>query len=294
MGNVQWVSDFLEHLRVERGVSPHTVRAYERTLTDLLHHVDEPLDGIDRIAVRGFLAAAGRGRSPSTVARHLACLRTFYRWMLREGHCAVSPVEHVRTPKVGLGLPRVLSERESGQLLDRSPVGPHGVRDLALLELLYGAGLRVSEAEALDVADVQLDEGLVHVRAGKGGKQRLVPMGAMAVAAVRAWLTVRVAQHDGLFVNSRGGGLTSRSMRRVVRARALEVGISGAHPHALRHAFATHLLDSGADLRGIQELLGHASLSTTQRYTHVSVRGLMDVYRTAHPHARRREGDDES
>lgn len=279
---------FLRHLDVERGRSVHTRRAYRRTLERLrevlLHRGRGFLDA-RRVDLRGFLFEAGRGRSGSTVARHIAAVRTFYRWLERLGHVEVNVAEALQSAKVGQRLPHVVAEPKTRRLLDEVPLE---VQDRALLEVLYGAGLRVGEVSGLDVGDVDLVEGLVHVRHGKGGKARKVPLGPHAVQALRAWLEQReppADRSDPVFLNARSTRMMPRTMRRRVEAAGQLAGVHGLHPHALRHSFATHLLERGADLRGIQELLGHASLATTQRYTHVSVEALLATYKAAHPHA---------
>ncbi|MFK7930467.1 MAG: tyrosine recombinase XerC [Myxococcota bacterium] len=271
--------EFDDWLRVEQGCSEHTRRAYRYTLAQWQTALDDtPLDQATALQVRGFLMVMGKGKKPATLGRHVAALRTFYRWRLREGGVSVSPAEGIRAPKVGRTLPRVPGQAATADVLD----APGEARDIALLELLYGAGLRVGEAEALDWEDVDLDVGLVRVRQGKGGKPRQVPLGPPGCEALKRLRDPGVT--GALFRNQRGGRLSGRSMRRIVRTLGLRAGVGGLHPHALRHAFATHLLDGGADLRGIQELLGHRSLSTTQRYTHVSTAALRDVHRKAHPH----------
>ena len=283
---------FLDHMRVERGASAHTLRAYGRTVRELRHHLEaegRTFASARRVDLRSFLFRIGRGRASATLARHMAALRTLYRWLLRTGTVERSVAEDLQPPRVGRHLPRVLSARQTEGMLE--PSQPLCARDRAILEILYGAGIRVGELCALDVADVDLKSGLVQVRRGKGGKERRVPMGPPAVEAVRDWLDERGASPEtALFLNARGTRMSDRSVRRVVDRAGLAAGVAGVHPHALRHSFATHLLDAGADLRGIQELLGHSSLSTTQRYTHVSVKGLLDTHRRAHPHDRR--GDD--
>ncbi len=279
------VERFVDHLRVERGMSAHTVRAYKRTLSVLIQHLADRADlvTVTRMDLRSFLFTVGRGRSPSTRARHVAAIRTFYRWMLRSGRMATSPAQDLQPPKVGQRLPHHLSIQRVDEVLQLGL----SVRDTALVELLYGAGLRVGEASGLDRHDIDLANGVVNVRHGKGGKDRRVPIGPPAVRALEAQLRTKLPDDDGpVFRNARGGRLSPRSMRRVIANAGLRAGAPGLHPHSLRHSFATHLLDAGADLRGIQELLGHASLSTTQRYTHVSVDSLKDVYRRAHPHAK--------
>lgn len=286
-----WVRRFLDAQRVERGASPHTLRAYTRTLQALLTHLHgagQTVTSAKRLHLRAFLFEVGRGRAPATVAQHVAAIRSFMRWLVKQGLVDQASVEDLQPPKVGRRLPRVLSEQQATAVLDGAAEGvtSHALRDRALLEVMYGAGLRVSEVAGLDVDDVDLHRGMVQVRRGKGGKERRVPMGPVAVDAISLWLPHRTTANRALFQNQRGGRLSDRSMRRICEQAGVSEGVGGVHPHALRHSFATHLLDNGADLRGIQELLGHASLSTTQRYTHVSTAGLMDVYRQAHPHAR--------
>ena len=287
------LTGFLQHIRVERGLSANTLKAYRRTLSQLSLHLDakgRTLADARRTDLRGWLFQSGRGRAPATRARHVAALRTFYRWMLREGHVERSVAEDLQTPRVGRHLPHFLTEPQTAELLDGTPLS---LRDRALLELLYGAGLRVGEAEALDWSDLELDTGLVWVRRAKGGKQRKVPVGPPAIRALQALrASIDADRSDPVFRNARGGRLSQRSMRRIVKECGLAAGLGGLHPHAMRHSFATHLLDNGADLRGIQELLGHADLSTTQRYAHVSTQGLLRVYRDAHPHARDESTED--
>lgn len=276
-------------LVAERGARPRTVVAYLHTLRRLEAHLATRRKHVataTRLDLRGFLFEVGRDRTPATVARHVAAVRALYRWMLRTGRLEADPAADLAPPRVGRTLPRTATVDALGRLLDDA-AAERSNRDRALLELLYGAGLRVGEAAALRLGDLDLNGGIVAVRDGKGGKERRVPMGRSAVDALRAWLLERpVAAHDHVFLNRRGGPLSDRSMRRVVDEAGRGGGIPGLHPHALRHSYATHMLDAGADLRGIQELLGHASLSTTQRYTHVSVERLLDVHRQAHPHGR--------
>ena len=279
---------FLDHMEVQRGASRHTLRAYERTVGLLRRHLPEgcPILEASRVQLRAFLFSVGRGRSPATVARHVSAVRTFYRWALKTGQIAVSPAQDLQSPKVGQPLPHVLSERRADALFEVELA----TMERAVLEILYGCGLRVSELSALDVEDLDLKQATLVVRRGKGGKERRVPMGPPAVREVGAWLEERPdVDHRAVFLNTRNGRLSPRSIRRLLRRVGIASDNPGLHPHALRHSFATHLLGNGADLRGIQEMLGHASLSTTQRYTHVSVEGLREVYRRSHPHARRRK-----
>lgn len=282
------IERFVAHLQAERGASVHTTRAYRHTLLRLAERQageGKTLLTATRVDLRGLLFGLGRGRQPATLARHVAALRTFFGWLVDTGRLAASPADDLQPPRVGRHLPRVLSTDEANDLFEApTQPGALSVRDRALIELLYGAGLRVGEAAALDRGDLDLVAGLIHVRQGKGGKARLVPAGPPAVEALSAWLAVSGAEEGPVFTNARGGRLTARSMHRVVHKLGLLADVPGLHPHALRHSFATHLLDAGADLRGIQELLGHANLSTTQRYTHVSTEGLLATWRKAHPH----------
>ena len=306
--------DFLRHLQENVQASPQTVRAYRTDLREFRDFLATTAGGrlhspmaADHRTIRAFLAHLhDRGVSRATIARHLASLRSFYRHWIRQGRATVNPASQVATPKLDRRLPRVLSEVEVESLLDAAfGDGPLDRRDRAILELLYASGVRVAELVGADGGDLDLSggsgDGILRVL-GKGRKERLVPIGSKAVAALRAWLRVRgslvpdrggrPADRDALFLNARGGRLTDRSVRRIllhrIHAAALVRTVS---PHALRHSFATHLLNAGADLRSIQELLGHASLSTTQKYTAVTTRRLIEVYRKAHPRAGFRPGD---
>jgi len=283
---------FLDHLRVERGLSEHTLRAYGRTLERLAVSLAAKGCGFAtarRVELRGFLFEVGRGRSSSTLARHVAAVRTFYRWLVREEVVTQSVADGLQPARASQRLPDVVSESRARALLEEVPLEP---QDRALLEVMYGAGLRVGEVSALDVFDLDRGSGVITVRRGKGGKERRVPLGRAGLAAVERWLEQRGGDAGPLFINARGGRMSPRTMHRRVERAGQLAGVHGLHPHALRHSFATHLLDRGADLRGIQELLGHASLGTTQRYTHVSVEALVATYRRAHPHAEG-GGDDE-
>ncbi len=280
---------FLDYLRAERGASPHTIRAYRRTVADLIGHLrtaGRTVETARKIDVRGYLFAAGRGRSAATLARHVAALRAWFGWMVETGVLAHSIVADLQPPRVPSSLPDVLSEPVADRLFGEEPRCTEAV----ILEVLYGGGLRVSELAALDWEALDLDAAQIRVLRGKGGKERRVPVGPPAVAALRA-LGARQGFEGPVLRNARGRRMSDRTIRRIVTEAGLRAGISGLHPHTLRHSFATHLLASGADLRGIQELLGHSSLSTTQRYTHVSTAQLRDVYRRAHPHARDDPGD---
>lgn len=273
------------HARVERGFSDHTRRAYGRALTGLAEHLAGRGKGFtdaSRTDLRGWLFQAGRGRAPATRAQLVAAARTFYRWLLREGTVDASPAEELASPRVGRRIPNLVSAPAAEGLVEADGLSD---RDRALVELLYGSGIRVGEAEQLEWPDLDLADGMVRIRRGKGGKERRVPIGPPAVRALQA-LQAGGNGVGPVFLNERGQRMSQRSMRRAVKLAGQQAGLDGLHPHALRHSFATHLLDRGADLRGIQELLGHSSLSTTQRYAHVSTQSLLAVYRDAHPHAR--------
>jgi integrase/recombinase XerC len=285
------VEAFLRHLAVQRGASPHTVKSYRSDLADcaafLVRRRLGPIADADTRVLRAYLAdLVERGLARTSIARRLAALRSFYRFLLRRGRLALNPAGDVRTPRPEKSLPGYLPIDETEALLRAAErATPAGPRDRAVIEVLYATGIRVSELAGLDVEDVDLREGALRVL-GKGGKERVVPMGAKAVDAVRAYLAGRPRATGPLFVNERGGRLTVRSLHRVVRRRARAAGLHRrVTPHTLRHTFATHLLDAGADLRLIQELLGHARLGTTQKYTHVSTDRLMRVYDAAHPRA---------
>jgi integrase/recombinase XerC len=244
---------------------------------------DVPPEDARPAHLRAWLA--GLGGATSSLQRRIAAARTFYGWLQREGRVTESPAERLRTPRVKKPLPRVVQVEEAGPLVEEAVGdGLRALRNRALLEVAYGAGLRVSELAGLDVEDLDLVAGLVRVRGGKGGKDRVAPMGPPAVEALRALLEGK--GRGPVFTNARGGRLTTRAMYDVVRRAGLAQGLE-VHPHMLRHSFATHLLAGGADVRAIQEMLGHASLATTQRYVQVDPEQLGRVHRAAHPRARR-------
>jgi integrase/recombinase XerC len=284
------VEAFAAHLAQVERASTHTQRAYVSDLLQLAHFLDERgtrLDAATRDDLRAFLASRFSANAPATLARKQASLRAFYEHRVRMGHIADSPARRLVFPRRRVSLPNVVGVDDCFALLDApSARTAAGLRDRAALELLYGAGLRVSELVGLDVSHLQHESVRV---LGKGGKQRVVPLVIKARAALERYLSRRHELRpggDALFVNRRGGRLTARSVARQLDRYALIAGARRhVHPHALRHSFATHLLDMGADLRGIQELLGHASLSTTQRYTHVSSERMLQVYEDSHPRA---------
>lgn len=312
------IEQYLTYLKVERDASAHTLRNYRVDLTQFLGYLRERGAGggdldpttVDELAIRGFLVRLyGRGLSPSSQARKLATLRSFFRFLCRRGGMAKNPAELVRNPRLPkrttphlsvddtfrlLASPRyVEGENPSGRRRDAEILTS---RDRAILELFYASGLRIGELVGVNVTDLDLREGLTRVR-GKGRKERVVPVGQKALEALRAYLAARSGmpalgaqdprEPEALFLNQRGSRLTVRSVSRIVLRHLLTSGLGKKiTPHGLRHSFATHLLSAGADLRAIQELLGHARLSSTQRYTHVGLDKVMAVYDQSHPRAR--------
>jgi integrase/recombinase XerC len=292
------IDRFCCYLEIERNLSVHTLRAYRHDLLEFLRFVKSQTDTdagpvtperVDVLLLRRYLARLHKRNCRTTIGRKLSAIRSFFRYLVRQGALQVNPAETVATPRRERYLPKVLTVDEMFALIQAAASDePLTVRDRAILELFYSSGLRVGELAALDVGHVDLAEGLVRVR-GKGDKERIVPVGRMARQALDRYLVARGAprQDQPLFLNYRGERLSARSIERNLKKWLLHAGIlKDASPHALRHSFATHLLDGGADLRAIQELLGHASLSTTQKYTQVSLDRLMDVYDRAHPRSR--------
>lgn len=289
------VQGFLRHLALERSVSSHTVKAYREDLGQFLAHARKELGRnpnpgeVDHLLIRSFLARLHeRGLKKSSAARKLAGLRTFFRWLCREGVLEKNPARALLSPRTERRIPTHLEEGEVKALLEMPGDGVEAVRGRAILELLYGTGLRCAELVGLDLGEVDFEARMVRVL-GKGGKERIVPFGGRAGEALRTWLPVRARLcrgDDALFLNQKGGRLTDRSVRNLLARRLKQVAlVRRVSPHTLRHSFATHLLERGADLRSIQELLGHASLSTTQRYTHVSARHILSIYKKTHPRA---------
>jgi integrase/recombinase XerC len=310
-----WIEKFLDHLRFQRNASPHTIRNYTSDLEQFLHFLThtpqgelraEPeLEQIDNLTIREFLGDLyQRKNKKSSVARKLASLRSFMKFLSIHGMIQVNPAKIVASPKLDSRLPDYMTMDAVNNLMEIPDANTDaGKRDRSILELLYGSGLRVSELVGLNLGDISLRERLVRV-VGKGRKERIVPFGKTASAALEAYLEVRskriqtaqssqaktrVLESEAVFLNLRGGRLTGRSIGNIVNHHVAELAQRlKVHPHTLRHTFATHMLNAGADLRAIQELLGHESLSTTQKYTHVSVEQLMRVYQACHPRARKK------
>jgi integrase/recombinase XerD len=293
------VDAYLQHLRVERALSPHTLAAYGRDLGKLLAFAEA--QGLARAAsldlgtITGWLSLLSReGLGARSAARHLSALRGFTKFLVREGVIDQDPTRLAARPRFGRRLPRALSESEMVRLLEApNPETARGLRDRAMLSLTYAAGLRVSELVGLKLADIDMERGVVSAF-GKGGKRRLVPLGDVALTHLEAYLASRAAQPSKrptkrrestiLFLSPRGGALTRQGFWKIVGRYARGVGIrGGAHPHQLRHSFATHLLIGGADLRSVQTMLGHANIATTEIYTHVSSDHVRNAHRRAHP-----------
>lgn len=300
------IEKYLDYLTYERNRALNTRKAYSKDLKEFTSFLSEylgvdeealPLEGTDHLAVRSFIAHLHyKGNAVSTIARKLSAVRSFYQFLVRRFFIKDNPAGRTRAPKLRKTLPAHLTVDEMFVLLDKTfEAGPIGCRDRMILELLYATGIRVGELVGLDVIDIDLSVNQVRVM-GKGGKERIVPFGNKAAQAARGYLDARdglLSKKGGkdthaLILNARGGRLTDRSVRRIVDKRLRECALlRKMSPHAFRHTFATHLLSAGADLRSIQELLGHASLSTTQKYTHLDIGRLMEVYDRAHPKARK-------
>jgi tyrosine recombinase XerC len=290
------IKRFARWLETEKGYSLHTVQAYQSDILEFALTLGRecPPAAVTAADIRGFVVGLHSRNSAASVGRKLSALRTFFRYLQRQKIIRADPLAGITGPKIGRTIPVFLTVDEVFQLLDAPSINDGFVlRDRAILELLYSTGIRVAELVSRDLADLDFDTEVLRVR-GKGNKERLVPVGLPAKEAVMAWLSQRGqllragrgrnAEEDALFLNSRGTRLTTRSVERMVRMYGEKAGIIQiVTPHALRHSFATHLLEMGADLRSVQELLGHASLSTTQRYTHLTLDHLSEVYDKAHP-----------
>lgn len=299
------IDQFLDYLRAERGASEQTLRAYGSDLGQFAaymaeaHDLDEPDPADVHLShLRGFVADRFDQNAASSIARKISTLRSFWKFLVKKEYVDDDPAALLASPKVSKPLRNYLNVDEVFHLLEsHAPDDALGCRDMAIWEVGYGCGLRASEIVGLDVDDLDRDEGWVRVH-GKGNKERQVPLGRKAKKALANYFARRMELVSGdtppgaLFLNYRGGRLSTRSLRRLLKKHLVRAGLDASiTPHGLRHSYATHLLDSGADLRGIQELLGHANLSTTQRYTHVSVDRLMEVYDQAHPLAKKNSGD---
>jgi len=293
-----WLDHFLDHLRHERRLSPHTLSNYQRDLQRIrawcLNQGMAAWADLKQHHVRSFIATRHRqGISGSSLQRELSSLRTLFRYLQREKQADQNPAQGVRPPKVERKLPSVLDADQLGRLLDQPSDEPLAIRDLAMMELFYSSGLRLSELVSIDLADIDLADATVEVT-GKGAKTRRLPIGEKARQSIEKWLVVRSGMvspdESALFISQRGKRISPRTVQQRVHKKALENGMpTDIHPHMLRHSFASHLLESSGDLRAVQELLGHADISTTQIYTHLDFQHLAKVYDEAHPRARRKK-----
>ena len=286
------IDDYLAHLQVERRMSPHTLDGYRRDLDGLTAWATAQgadVDALHTEQLRAFIASEHRrGLSPKSLQRRLSACRSFYRWLLRHGRIQANPAQPIRAPKAPRKLPQVLDPDEAKALVEVPTDAPLGLRDRALLELFYSSGLRLSELCGLRWRDLDLQGGLVTVL-GKGSKQRSVPVGSHARAALAQWRDDQRPAGDAFVFPGRNGPITPRGVQARLRTLAQRQGLfKRVHPHLLRHSFASHVLESSGDLRGVQELLGHADISTTQIYTHLDFQHLAKVYDGAHPRAKRK------
>ncbi len=296
------IEEYLDHLRIEKGCSPLTAEAYGRDLADYAAYLStlgiSDMDAIDRAAIAAYQAnLVERGYAPASMKRRISVLRGFHRYAVRENLASRNACDAVMLPRLPERLPDVLSVEEMALMLDRhTDPSPTGVRDRALLEVLYGCGLRASEASGLNTTDIHGEEGFLRV-VGKGGKERISPLSGCAAEWLARYIDdarpvlsrkatrVKPADVGAVFLNARGGRLTRQSIHAIVARAGSAIGRTGLHPHTLRHSFATHMLEGGADLRIIQEILGHADISTTQIYTHIDRTHLQEEYLHAHPRA---------
>lgn len=295
------IENFIGYLRHQKGYSLHTIRNYHTDLRQfsrflVSREASPDCERVDPIAIREYLGSLYGTLTRRTIARKLSAIRSFFRFLEKKGLSRGNPANDIQTPKLEKYIPRYLPVDDVFRLLQRPKRDkPLGLRDLAILETLYSCGIRVSELEALNISSMDFEERLVKV-VGKGNKERIVPVGRQALKAVKDYLeatqsirrkTRSYSQESPLFLNIRGGRLSVRSLGRIIKRYAREIGLSSdISPHSMRHTFATHLLEGGADLRSVQELLGHVSLSTTQKYTHVTLDRLMEVYDRTHPRSK--------
>ncbi len=299
----RWIENYLAHLGSERRLSPHTIVNYRRDLTALVAFCDKQEVSawrqLDSFHIRQFAAAANRaGLAPRSIQRRLSAVRSFFRYLIREGALDANPAADVPAPRGPKRLPKTLDADQMGHLLALPQSDPLAVRDWAMMELLYSSGLRLAELVGLDIGAVDLADGTVRVT-GKGNKTRVVPVGSHARTAITQWLKqrghlTRPNSGQALFLGARGSRISPRSVQSRVQLWARRQGLAqSVSPHLFRHSFASHLLESSGDLRGVQELLGHADISTTQIYTHLDFQHLARIYDDSHPRARRRRRSDE-
>ena len=293
------ISAFIAHLSNERQLSPHTVDGYKRDLTALKKHLaDQDIADWREVRahhLRTYIGAGKRqGRSGKTLQRRLSATRTFFNYLAREGICSTNPAKEFSAPRSDSRLPATIDTDQVSRLLEIDTTDWHALRDRAMLELFYSSGLRLAELVGSNTADISFDDNSMKVR-GKGNKERVLPVGSKAIAAINTWLKIReqlpkgkLEDESALFLSERGKRISPRNVQERVKKWCVRLGISGrVHPHTLRHSFASHLLESSQDLRAVQELLGHADISTTQIYTHLDFQHLADVYDKAHPRSQK-------
>jgi integrase/recombinase XerC len=288
------IESFLQHLEKERRLSPHTVIAYRRDLNALISFRERnpvSIESLDSYFIRRFASDCHRkGASPRSVSRRLSAVRCFFNYLMRTGVVSANPAINIQAPKPSRRLPATLDADEVASLLKLSTEDALGMRDRAILELFYSSGLRLAELVGVDLGDIDFQDGTVRVT-GKGNKTRVVPVGRHALEALKAWMLIRepmVSKEEAMFVTQRGTRIACRTVQARLKRWGLRHGATTSiHPHMLRHSFATHMLESSGDLRAVQELLGHASISTTQVYTHLDFQHLAQIYDKAHPRARR-------
>ncbi len=294
----QMLADFIDQLTVEKRASEHTVKSYQRDIKHLTNYCTDKLihywTGLTQSDLRAHIASRHRlGISSTSLQRELSAIRSFYNFLLKKRLADTNPAQHIKAPKQARKLPKTLDVDQINGLLDAGTNSALEIRDLAMFELFYSSGLRLSELAALNLTDVDLPDNSLIVRTGKGGKSRLLPIGSKAVTAINNWLQQRLknvaAAEPALFVSNRGTRLSQRSIELRLEQWCKKKGIAEhIHPHMLRHSFASHLLESSQDLRAVQELLGHSNISTTQIYTHLDFQHLADVYDMAHPRAKKK------
>jgi len=288
----RYIDKFLSYLEIEKNYSHHTLVSYRRDLLDFSSFVDKPIEGIDYFAFRKFLSdLSAKGYKKKTQARKISTLKSFFKFLIREGFIKVNPASSIPYPKTEKILPKFLTEEEMKRFLDGLPEEKElQMRDKAALELFYSSGLRISELIGLNIEDLDLMSGIIKVK-GKGKKERILPMGESSIRILNKYLERRLSKEKALFLNRFGRRISAVGVRKAVnkcaKVLALREKIS---PHVFRHSFATHLLNRGADLRSVQELLGHSNITTTQIYTHLTVDSLKRVYQKAHPRAKRYQG----
>lgn len=294
----QMLADFFDQLTVEKRASEHTVKSYQRDIKHLTNYCTDKFiyywTGLTQSDLRAHIASRHRlGISSTSLQRELSAIRSFYNFLLKKRLADINPAQHVKAPKQARKLPKTLDVDQINGLLEAGTNSVLEIRDLAMFELFYSSGLRLSELAALNLTDVDLPDNSLIVRTGKGGKSRLLPIGSKAVTAINNWLQQRLknaaASEPALFVSNRGTRLSQRSIELRLEQWCKKKGIAEhIHPHMLRHSFASHLLESSQDLRAVQELLGHSNISTTQIYTHLDFQHLADVYDMAHPRAKKK------